>query len=187
VKPSALIFDFFGVICSEISPFWFEEHFAKNGRELQVHYSMLSDRGDITQEELLTDLSRMSGIPPQEIEKDWLTRARFNTKLIELIKDCKPKYKIGLLTNATSPFFRMVLTLSGIAELFDSIVVSSEIRHAKPDPEIYEAILSQLSLVPAQALFIDDNPRNVQGAQRVGMSAHVYKSVEDLRELLKTV
>jgi HAD superfamily hydrolase (TIGR01509 family) len=180
----ALIFDFFGVICSEISPFWFEEHFAEKGKELRRQYLRPADRGDISQEELFKQLSVMAGVPAEDIEKDWETHARFNNELIQLIRELRARYKIGLLSNATSPFFHTVMALSGTTELFDHIIVSSEIGHAKPEPEIYEAILSEMKIAPSEALMIDDSQENLDGARKVGIAGYLFTSVRELRDML---
>jgi len=184
MRYKALIFDFFGVICSEISTFWFEEHFAEKGKELRHQYLRSADRGDISQDELFKQLSVMAGVSAEEIEKDWEAHIRFNIELIQFIKESRAQYKIGLLSNATSPFFHTVMALSGTTGLFDHVIVSSEIGHAKPEPEIYEAMLSNMLLAPSEALMIDDSQINLDGAKRVGMPGHLYTSVQELRDFL---
>jgi FMN phosphatase YigB (HAD superfamily) len=41
----------------------------------------------------------------------------------------------------------------------------------KPDPRIYEIACRKLQIEPAEAVFLDDMPINVEGAARVGMTA----------------
>ena len=41
----------------------------------------------------------------------------------------------------------------------------------KPDPVIYLLACSQLGLAPWECLFLDDHPKNIEGAQAVGMEA----------------
>jgi putative hydrolase of the HAD superfamily len=183
MKHKALIFDFFGVICSEISPLWFEEHFAEKGKELRHQYLRPADRGDVSQEELFAELAVMANVTPEEIEKDWLAHVHFNTELIDFIQELKSEYQIGLLSNATSPFFHTVMALSGTINLFDQVVVSSEVGYAKPEPEIYETILSRMEIAPSEALMIDDGQANIDGAQKVGMHGYLYISVQQLREM----
>ena len=184
MKYNALIFDFFGVVCSEISPFWFEEHFAEKGKELRHQYLRPADRGNISQKELFEELSVMAKVSPEDIEKDWLSHVRFNTELIDFIRELKSEYKIGLLSNATSPFFHTVMALSGAIDLFDQVVVSSEVGYAKPEPEIYETILARMDLAPSEALMIDDGQANIDGAKKAGMEGYLYVSVQGLREML---
>jgi putative hydrolase of the HAD superfamily len=64
---------------------------------------------------------------------------------------------------------------------FDALVWSYQLRIAKPDPAIYRHVLSKLGTAPADTLFIDDKPVNVQAAQALGMKALVYSTMDRLR------
>ena len=48
----------------------------------------------------------------------------------------------------------------------------------KPDPRAYEICTQQLGLPPHDCVFVDDQRRNVEGAQRAGMVA-VWFDVTD--------
>lgn len=143
-----------------------------------------ADRGTISQETLFKELADAAGVTPEEIEKDWESHIRFNTELLAYVKELKTRYKIGLVSNATSSFFHTAMALSGAASLFDAVIVSSEVKHVKPEPEIYQAALAALGVAPGDALMIDDSPVNVDGARRAGMEAHCYSSLEDLKKYL---
>jgi 2-haloacid dehalogenase len=64
---------------------------------------------------------------------------------------------------------------------FRDIVVSGDERLIKPDPAIYRLLLERNGLRAADCLFIDDSPKNVAGAEAVGMKAHHFTSPENLR------
>jgi 2-haloacid dehalogenase len=64
---------------------------------------------------------------------------------------------------------------------FRDIVVSGDERLIKPDPAIYRLLLERNGLQAADCLFIDDSPKNVAGAEAVGMKAHHFTSPEALR------
>ncbi|HEX8469264.1 MAG TPA: HAD family phosphatase [Allosphingosinicella sp.] len=68
---------------------------------------------------------------------------------------------------------------------FRGIVVSGEVKMLKPDPAIYYLALDRFGLQAYQALFIDDRKINVEGAEAVGMHAHLFTGAEDLRRRLK--
>lgn len=68
---------------------------------------------------------------------------------------------------------------------FRDIVVSGEEKLLKPDPAIYYLALDRFGLKPAEALFIDDRLINVEGAQAIGMQAHLFTSAADLRARLE--
>ena len=68
---------------------------------------------------------------------------------------------------------------------FRDIVVSGEEKLLKPDPAIYFLALDRFGLRPDQALFVDDRLINVEGAEAVGMQAHLFTTAEDLRARLE--
>ena len=68
---------------------------------------------------------------------------------------------------------------------FRDIVVSGEEKLLKPDPEIYFRSLRRFGLQPHEALFIDDRQINVEGAEAVGMHAHLFTGADELRARLK--
>lgn len=68
---------------------------------------------------------------------------------------------------------------------FRDIVVSGEEKLLKPDPAIYYLALDRFRLRPDEALFIDDRAINVEGAEAVGMKAHLFTTAEDLRARLE--
>jgi epoxide hydrolase-like predicted phosphatase len=81
-------------------------------------------------------------------------------------------YKLGLITNNVREGSAMWRSLVPVDELFDAVVDSSEVGMRKPNPAIYHHALALLGDVPpAQAVFLDDSPGNVVGAQRAGLHA----------------
>ncbi|MFN4142181.1 HAD family hydrolase [Aestuariivirga sp.] len=64
---------------------------------------------------------------------------------------------------------------------FRDIVVSGDERLVKPDPAIYRLLLERNRLEASSCLFIDDSPRNVAGAEAIGMRAHHFSSPDGLR------
>ena len=68
---------------------------------------------------------------------------------------------------------------------FRDIVVSGEEKLLKPDPAIYYLALDRFGLKPAEALFVDDRRINVEGAEAVGMRAHLFTDAESLRHRLE--
>lgn len=185
MKYKALVFDFFGVVCSEISPFWFKEYLPEDSKELKHQYLHPADRGDVSQEELFNELSELSGQPALKIERDWESRACFNTEVIDLIKDLRGEYKIGLLSNSMAPLFHTLAEQIHVSTLFDEIAVSSEIGHAKPELEAYEFILNKLGILPEEAIMIDDTQVNIDAAVKVGMAGHLFTSVQELKTSLR--
>ena len=70
----------------------------------------------------------------------------------------------------------------------DNYIVSSSVKIAKPEPAIYELLLSKYSLKADECVFIDDRKDNVDTAVRLGMNGIVYPgSAEKLIPELKNI
>ncbi|RPJ46263.1 MAG: HAD family phosphatase, partial [Chloroflexi bacterium] len=60
----------------------------------------------------------------------------------------------------------------------------------KPDPRFYRLALERLGVEPEEAVFVDDLPENVQGAQEVRIQAFVHedsrRTIAQLEEMLNS-
>jgi epoxide hydrolase-like predicted phosphatase len=64
------------------------------------------------------------------------------------------------------------------------MIVSAEVGVMKPDARIYRIALEKLGVAPAEAVLLDDFPKNVEGARAVGMAAiHFTRPEQALDEL----
>ena len=106
-----------------------------------------------------------------------------DTEVLGILRACRKKAKLVLISNATSRLPSDLQRL-GIAEDFDYIINSSEVGFAKPDPNIYFAALNTVEATPEQALFIDDNAGHVAAATRLGIAGHTYVGADALRHKL---
>ena len=68
----------------------------------------------------------------------------------------------------TSPRLVEVYEHLGVAELIETFVISGDLGCAKPDPRMYLTATDRLGLDPAECVFVDDNPTNLDGARAVG-------------------
>ena len=91
--------------------------------------------------------------------------------------------RLALLSNAPSSFGR-VAERQPWAGHFRHVVFSGDLGLAKPDVEIYAALVGKLGARAADCLFVDDRQANVDGALAVGMSAHLWTSADDLADTL---
>jgi len=112
---------------------------------------------------------------------DFHSKRHLNRQLIELIRELKPHYKIGMLSNSGRDFLDEFIAEHNIADAFDVTVASSETGYIKPQREIFEILAERLDLPLSDIFFVDDSPGNVQAAQSFGMQAHIYTSVDELK------
>jgi putative hydrolase of the HAD superfamily len=177
----AIIIDFFGVICSEVAPFWLRRYFSDaTAADLKTTLVGAADRGEISQVRLFEELAQRASVTPEEVEAAWHALAKIDSRVVQRLRAWKGQYRLGLLTNSPAPFVHRLLAENRLVRLFDAVVVSSDHGMAKPELGIYHLILRELSVDKAEAFFIDDNATNVDAARRVGMKAAVYTTAEQL-------
>jgi putative hydrolase of the HAD superfamily len=78
---------------------------------------------------------------------------------------------LALLSNAPVSFAR-VAERQDWARHFRATVFSGDFGCAKPDAEIFAALVSRLDANPGDCLFFDDRQVNVDGALAAGLRAH---------------
>jgi len=89
------------------------------------------------------------------------------TERLTLLDNVKQQYNTLLLSNTNPIHIREVserIPGSMLGDYFHKVYLSHEIKMLKPAPEIFEYVLKENKLEPANTFFIDDNPANVQSA-----------------------
>ena len=89
------------------------------------------------------------------------------------------------ITNFGHEFWEGFRPTQPIFDRFGGIIVSGAERLMKPDPAIYALAIERYGIDPAGALFVDDNAKNVAGAEAAGIAGHVFRDAAGLeRELV---
>ncbi|MFK8035404.1 MAG: HAD family hydrolase [Hyphomicrobiales bacterium] len=70
-------------------------------------------------------------------------------------------------------------------DAFEDVVVSGDEKLIKPDLRIYEVLTARNNLRPEECLFIDDSPKNVEGARAAGWQAIHFVDAVGLRKHLE--
>jgi epoxide hydrolase-like predicted phosphatase len=110
-----------------------------------------------------------------------------DTDLVDFIRSLKPRWKIGIISNAWSQVADSLVEW-GIDDAFDMVVGSGDVGIMKPDPRIYQIALERLSVEPSEVVFVDDFIQNVHGAQALGIAAIHFQgrqqAIQELERLL---
>jgi 2-haloacid dehalogenase len=96
------------------------------------------------------------------------------------------RYKLYGATNWSAETFPWALENFKFLNWFDGIVVSGREKTRKPFPEFFDILITRYKIDPEQALFIDDNVKNIEGAKAVGLQTiHFTTPLELKTHLLK--
>lgn len=104
-----------------------------------------------------------------------------NPAMLDLVIEVRGRARTALLTNnVAEATWRASFPFTS----FDIVVDSSEVGLRKPDPRIYAELLHRASATPAELIFIDDLPENIDAATDLGINGHRFTDIEGLRSFL---
>ncbi|MGE5124041.1 MAG: HAD family hydrolase [Acidobacteriaceae bacterium] len=83
---------------------------------------------------------------------------------------CSRGYRLGIISNViTSREIPDWLEIEDLNQYFQAVVLSSHVRHRKPDPEIYWEASRRIGVPPRKCVYVGDNPRrDVTGTRQAG-------------------
>ncbi len=77
--------------------------------------------------------------------------------------------KLGVASSSTTEWVRGHLARLGILESFECMRCRDDVANAKPEPDLYLAVLECLGVRASEAIAIEDSPNGVLAAKRAGM------------------
>lgn len=155
-----------------LSPLWKEE-----------------DRSAIEHEQIIWDCCGLDPSVAEEIvdffdhQRELVREYPYSKKLIEDLK--ANGYKVYLLSNYGDRSFQNAKRDFEFIKLVDGYVISYEVKHVKPEPEIYEALLDNYNIVPEEAVFLDDLAENLEAAEKFGLHTILFTNLEDALEQMR--
>ncbi|HBS47971.1 TPA: HAD family phosphatase [Candidatus Dependentiae bacterium] len=145
------------------------------------------DRGTTTQQELaklytskkekqyFLDFLEMlpSYLQPIEQGVNWLNLAQ--TK----------GYKVYLLSNYPKDLYEKAASQYEFFNRIDGAVISYQVNKIKPEPEIYQTLLSKYDLKAEESIFIDDLEENIRAGKLLGIDGIVCNDHNIVEKKLK--
>ncbi len=176
----AIVFDFDGLILDTEEPIyrsWLEVYEA-HGQDLPferwVQTVGSTNAGFHPQHHLEERLGR--ALPKEVLDRRISRRTEMilaNDVLpgvVRLTEEAKAmNLKLGVASSSTSDWVRGHLMRLGIFDRFDCIRCRDDVANAKPEPDLYLAVLECLEVGAAEAIAVEDSPNGVLAAKRAGM------------------
>jgi glucose-1-phosphatase len=187
-KYKNIIFDLGNVLLE-----WNPQRFLKE-LELPTHFKEIfqsllwatHDGGLLTREELI---AKLPGHYDKEIFASCLEKiASFLTpipEMIEMLHEVRKDYRVYILSNMPKELHHELKQLHDFFNYFDGQVYSYEVKAIKPQPQIYQALLSSYQLKSHESVFIDDLEGNVRAAKELGIEGIVCKNPAQVRAELQ--
>jgi putative hydrolase of the HAD superfamily len=103
----------------------------------------------------------------------------------EVLIALHPRFRLGVISNFDGRL-RSIIGHFGLADLFETLVISSEVGADKPDAWIFQHALALAGVAPGEALHVGDDPIcDWRGATAAGLhSFSLQRPANSLRDLL---
>ena len=146
------------------------------------------DRGTMEKEDFWAYIvnGRADGIPKHRIEA---LVAADNTCWSDVDHDVlawaesirSAGFKTGILSNMPDTYAEHIKGTMPWFYDFSFHVLSCELKSIKPEREIYEFAVNACGDDPPEILFFDDTEENVEAAKAIGIDAHLYRGLEEVK------
>jgi FMN phosphatase YigB (HAD superfamily) len=111
----------------------------------------------------------------------------------ELLLKLKNKYRTFLLSNINAihydyvhDYLKKEFGMDNNDGLFEKAYYSHLMGKRKPDAEIFEQVLHDNNLNPAETLFIDDSPQHLETAKKLGLQTYLMTAPDTIQQYFKT-
>ncbi|MGH8142646.1 MAG: HAD family hydrolase [Steroidobacteraceae bacterium] len=186
-RPSNVIFDFGGVLVrwrpQEIIDSFYSDPELRDAlrRGVFEHADWIElDRGSLSEEGAVRRFAQRLGRPEEEMHalmrgvKEHLTPVEETFALVRAL--AARNLAVYGLSNMAASVFAHLRQRDPHWDVFRGIVISAEVRLIKPDRAIFDCICGRYHLDPAQTVFIDDHPANVESARKLGLRTILFRS-----------
>ena len=106
--------------------------------------------------------------------------SRVDEHMIAYALSLRTRARVALLSNIPADHADAFLAAQPWLRDLDQVAFSGKIRAAKPEPAAFHHCATALRAAPADFLFVDDREENVHAARVVGMSGHLFTTLDEL-------
>jgi len=149
------------------------------------------DKGNLTNEEIIARFVENDPEIRSEIEDsfkniDGIILKR--EKTIPWIRALKAAgYKVLYLSNFSKQALEGCPDAMAFLDETDGGILSFREHVVKPDPAIYNLLVSRYNLTPSKTVFIDDTPVNIEAAKNLGWKGIIYRDYNQVVDELATL
>jgi FMN phosphatase YigB (HAD superfamily) len=155
------------------------------------------ERGQISPEAFADRIRELTGKP--ELSNEQISNA-WNKIFVgipegnhELLLKVKQKYRTFLLSNINAihydyvhDYLKREYQIDDNSGFFEKMYYSHLVGKRKPDAEIFEQVLQENNLDPAETLFIDDSPQHLETAKKLGLQTYLLTAPDNIQQYFKT-
>lgn len=154
------------------------------------------EEGKLSADEFRQELEKLCGreLTMEETKQGWM--GFFNEvdlRKLDYIQELRKNYRVYLLSN-TNPFVMSwacspEFSSKGMPlnDYCDRLYLSYQVGYTKPAPQIFDFMIKDAHLIPAETLFVDDGASNIQIGKELGFKTFQPENGTDWRDSLTEI
>ena len=193
-----IVFDLGGVLCGLDAERCIRAFHQIGAEEVAVYVEehrvedlfLQSELGYITTEEFCEEVRRITQRPIDDEKIVWAWNellTGITPERRQAVMELSKTYRLFILSNTNDMHWKKweassLLPLKGEVfkdGVFEKCFLSYELHLAKPQREIFEAVLQQADIKADETLFIDDSLKNCQAAEALGIHTYHNHHIND--------
>jgi beta-phosphoglucomutase len=104
--------------------------------------------------------------------------------LIELLRDLKfNRFHIGIGSSAPKANVDLVLESLGIRSEFDVCVCAEQVKHKKPNPEVFLLVAREFGVAPNRCVVLEDSVAGIEAAKAANMTVIAITTTRQRKHL----
>lgn len=157
---------------------------------LDSNFDALVDLGEFTQDEYWDYIIAKVGRPPEyrrRLDRFFDDEMKVDQQVLEDIHNYHKYLKNCLLSNFSKDLRGLLKKYWPISNAFDEILISSEIRKMKPQPEAFQLALDALGCKAEETILVDDRQVNIEGANAYGLHGILFRNRQDMNKRISEI
>lgn len=106
-----------------------------------------------------------------EFYPQFFNKLKVNQSLLSMLRNFKQAGGFtAVASTARKKNLMNALCYIGAKDIFTLVIAGEDVKHGKPDPEIYNSVLDKMNVLPSEALVFEDSTVGIEAAQAAGLS-----------------
>jgi putative hydrolase of the HAD superfamily len=144
------------------------------------------DAGNLTPLELYEIIFPEKQISFSEFESIWCNIFTEKKEVIDYIISLKKSWRLVLASNTDPLHYAFVKKNFPWFSSIDHTGLSFRLKAVKPSQDFFIRLCKKLNVQYQDVMFIDDLKENVEAAQNLGIRAHMFHNIEDLKSFISS-
>lgn len=143
--------------------------------------------GECTENEFWSRLREDAGVlgTDEELRREILERFRVRPALIAAVGELRAEGVLTAILSDQTDWLDELDARDGFSASFDRVFNSYHMGKGKRDPTVFDDVLGEMGISPGNAVFVDDDPGNVDRAASRRLQAVLFRDEEGALRVLE--